>query len=130
MYCPDITWAGLAWHKSSESSQNGGCVVVALAPDGGIIVGDDKEKGDNPPVLHFIAERWHAGAVLNFSLVESVSTVPDRLRELFPDTSWYYATDETDSHSILYFTWEELQKFWTGLREGEFTIEALGSVTA
>ncbi len=47
------------WRKSSYSGNNGGCVEVALLPDGRVAVRDTKDHGQGP-VLTFLAHEWEA----------------------------------------------------------------------
>jgi hypothetical protein len=53
--------AGLVWRKSSFSGENGnggGCVEVALLPNGGVAVRDTKDRGLAPH--RFTGAEWDA----------------------------------------------------------------------
>jgi hypothetical protein len=122
--------SALRWRKSSFSSQNGGCVVAAVDPGGNIVVSDDKETGEDLPHLHFTVGQWNEGHGLVFHLAENAGAVPDRLLKLRPAEVWYYATGPDGSGDTLYFFWEELQNYWSGLGRNEFSPEALQQLQA
>jgi uncharacterized protein DUF397 len=48
---------GLGWFKSSFSAA-GGCVEAALAPAGGVLVRDTKDRGKPPQ--EYTREEWEA----------------------------------------------------------------------
>ncbi|MFE3452420.1 DUF397 domain-containing protein [Nonomuraea sp. NPDC059194] len=113
----------IVWRKSSFSGPTGECVEVARAADA-VLVRDSK-RGAESPVLRYTGDEWQV--YVDALAAEQLGTYCGPVILVRFDEDWWEMWRDGAPRPSLTFFDGEVAAFVAGVRNGEFTLEALGA---